>query len=78
MTAKVFEQPRKNGVPKWRKQPKRRTKALVVEALNTLFNKRDCKTAERAWSSNHIQHSVAAHRQLYLPNSGSVCRRRVK
>jgi hypothetical protein len=50
----------------------------VVEALNTLFNKRDCKTAERSWSSNHIQHSVAAHRQLYLPNSGSVCRRRVK
>ena len=44
--------------PKWRKQTKRRTKALVVEALNTLFNKRDCKTAERYWSSNHIQHSA--------------------
>jgi hypothetical protein len=78
MTAKVSETAAQNGVPKWRKQPKRQTKALVVEALNTLFNKRDFKTAERSWSSNHIQHSVAAHRQLYLPNSGSVCRRRVK
>ena len=49
MTAKVFETAAQNGVPKWRKQPKRRTKALVVEVLNTLFNKRDCKTAERSW-----------------------------
>jgi hypothetical protein len=39
MTAKVFETAAQNGVPKWRKQPKRQTKALVVEALNTLFNK---------------------------------------
>ena len=58
MTAKVSETAAQNGVPKWRKQPKRQTKALVVEALNTLFNKRDCKTAERSWSSNHIQHSA--------------------
>jgi predicted SnoaL-like aldol condensation-catalyzing enzyme len=33
-------------------------KALVLEALDTLFNKRDYKTAERYWSSNHIQHSA--------------------
>jgi hypothetical protein len=24
----------------------------------SVFNKRDCKTAERYWSSNHIQHSA--------------------
>jgi predicted SnoaL-like aldol condensation-catalyzing enzyme len=33
-------------------------KALVLEALDTLFNKRDYKTTERYWSSNHIQHSA--------------------
>ena len=31
-------------------------KALVVEAFDTLFNKRDYKAAERFWSSNYIQH----------------------
>ena len=49
MTAKVFETAAQKWSAKWRKQPKRRTKALVVEVLNTLFNKRDCKTAERSW-----------------------------
>jgi predicted SnoaL-like aldol condensation-catalyzing enzyme len=33
-------------------------KALVLEAFNTLFNKRDYRTAERYWSSNYIQHSA--------------------
>ena len=78
MTAKVFETAAQKWSAQMAKTTERRTKALVVEVLNTLFNKRDCKTAERSWSSNHIQHSVAAHRQLYLPNSGTVCRRRVK
>jgi predicted SnoaL-like aldol condensation-catalyzing enzyme len=32
--------------------------ALVLEAFNTLFNKRDYRTAERYWSSNYIQHSA--------------------
>ena len=33
-------------------------KVLVLEAFDTLFNKRDYKTAERYWSSNYIQHSA--------------------
>ena len=33
-------------------------KALVLEAFDTLFNKRDYATAERFWSSNYVQHSA--------------------
>jgi len=33
-------------------------KALVLEAFNTLFNKRDYAAAERYWSPNYIQHSA--------------------
>ena len=33
-------------------------KALVLEAFDTLFNKRDYKAAEQYWSSNYIQHSA--------------------
>lgn len=33
-------------------------KALVLEAFDTLFNKRDYAAAERYWSSNYIQHSA--------------------
>ena len=33
-------------------------KALVLEAFDTLFNKRDYSAAERYWSSNYIQHSA--------------------
>ena len=32
-------------------------KALVLEAFDTLFNKRDYKAAESYWSTNYIQHS---------------------
>ena len=32
-------------------------KALVLEAFDTLFNKRDYKAAERFWSSAYIQRS---------------------
>ena len=35
-----------------------RNKALVLEAFDTLFNKRDYKAAERYWSPNYIQHSA--------------------
>jgi predicted SnoaL-like aldol condensation-catalyzing enzyme len=35
-----------------------RNKALVLEAFDTLFNKRDYAAAERFWSSNYIQHSA--------------------
>jgi predicted SnoaL-like aldol condensation-catalyzing enzyme len=33
-------------------------KALVLEAFNTLFNKRDYVAAERFWSPDYIQHSA--------------------
>src|SRR5258708_12028086 len=33
-------------------------KALVMEAFDTLFNKRDYAAAERYWSPNYIQHSA--------------------
>jgi len=33
-------------------------KALVLEAFDTLFNKRDYTAAERYWSPNYIQHSA--------------------
>ncbi len=33
-------------------------KALVLEAFNTLFNKRDYDAASRFWSDKYIQHSA--------------------
>src|SRR6266487_1310266 len=33
-------------------------KALVLEAFDTLFNKRDYAAAERYWSPDYIQHSA--------------------
>jgi hypothetical protein len=33
-------------------------KALVLEAFETPFNKRDYEAAERFWSPNYIQHST--------------------
>ena len=33
-------------------------KALVLEAFDTLFNKRDYAAAEHYWSPNYIQHSA--------------------
>jgi predicted SnoaL-like aldol condensation-catalyzing enzyme len=46
-----------------RKNPMSRTKqeknkALVLEAFDTLFNKRDYVAAERCWSPHYIQHSA--------------------
>ena len=35
-----------------------KNKALVLEAFDTLFNKRDYDAAERYWSPNYIQHSA--------------------
>jgi predicted SnoaL-like aldol condensation-catalyzing enzyme len=35
-----------------------KNKALVLEAFDTLFNKRDYTAAERFWSPNYIQHSA--------------------
>src|SRR5262249_23892956 len=35
-----------------------KNKALVLEALDTLFNRRDYAAAERFWSPSYIQHSA--------------------
>jgi predicted SnoaL-like aldol condensation-catalyzing enzyme len=35
-----------------------RNKALVIEAFDTLFNKRDYAATERFWSPAYIQHSA--------------------
>jgi len=35
-----------------------KNKALVLEAFDTLFNKRDYTGAERYWSPDYIQHSA--------------------
>ena len=35
-----------------------KNKALVLEAFDTLFNRRDYTAAERFWSPNYIQHSA--------------------
>jgi predicted SnoaL-like aldol condensation-catalyzing enzyme len=41
----------RNGTPE-------QNKATVLEAFDTLFNKRDYATAERYWSPDYIQHSA--------------------
>ena len=35
-----------------------KSKELVLEAFDTLFNKRDYAAAEKFWSPNYIQHSA--------------------
>jgi predicted SnoaL-like aldol condensation-catalyzing enzyme len=35
-----------------------KNKAIVLEAFDTLFNKRDYTAAERFWSPKYIQHSA--------------------
>ena len=40
------------------KTTEKANKALVLEAFDTLFNKRDYKAAGRYWSPNYIQHSA--------------------
>jgi len=35
-----------------------KNKRLVLEAFDTLFNKRDYVAAERLWSPNYVQHSA--------------------
>jgi predicted SnoaL-like aldol condensation-catalyzing enzyme len=35
-----------------------KNKAIVLEAFDTLFNKRDYTAAERFWSPSYIQHSA--------------------
>ena len=35
-----------------------KNKVIVLEAFDTLFNKRDYRAAEKFWSPNYIQHSA--------------------
>jgi len=37
----------------------------VLEAFDTLFNKRDYNAAERYWSSNYIQHIAPGRDGLF-------------
>jgi predicted SnoaL-like aldol condensation-catalyzing enzyme len=46
---------RKNSMSRTNQE---KNKALVLEAFDTLFNKRDYVTAERYWSPHYIQHSA--------------------
>jgi len=39
-------------------QQEARNKALVLEAFEALFNRRDFEAAERYWSPDYIQHSA--------------------
>ena len=41
-----------------RQGPEENNKALVLEAFDTLFNKRDLAAAEKFWSPSYIQHSA--------------------
>src|SRR5882757_798481 len=41
-----------------KKTTEENNKKLVLEAFDTLFNKRDYAAAERYWSPNYIQHSA--------------------
>ena len=41
-----------------RQTTQEKNKALVLEAFDTLFNKRDYAAAERYWSPRYIQHSA--------------------
>jgi predicted SnoaL-like aldol condensation-catalyzing enzyme len=54
-----------------------RNKALVLEAFDTLFNKRDYVAAERYWSPTYIQHSAhIAPAARASSTSSRACRRR--
>jgi predicted SnoaL-like aldol condensation-catalyzing enzyme len=41
-----------------KKTAEEKNKNLVLEAFDTLFNKRDYEAAERYWSPHYIQHSA--------------------
>jgi predicted SnoaL-like aldol condensation-catalyzing enzyme len=39
-------------------ETEQRNKALVLQAFDTLFNKRDYTAAQRFWSADYLQHSA--------------------
>jgi hypothetical protein len=54
----VFKQGLEPGAPKMTKTVEEANMVLVLEAFDTLFNKRDYKAAKRFWSPNYVQHSA--------------------
>ena len=42
----------------WDLEQETRNKALVLEAFDALFNRRDFEAAERYWSPGYVQHSA--------------------
>jgi hypothetical protein len=46
-------------------QLEERNKALVLEAFDTLFDKRDYEAAGRFWSPNYVQHSAHIARRVH-------------
>jgi len=54
-----------------------KNKALVLEAFDTLFNKRDYAAAERFWSSNYIQHSAHSSGAARVSSTSSRVLRRL-
>src|SRR5579863_4809224 len=51
------EQQPNRAMDDWLQAEREWNKALVLQAFDTLFNKRDYAAAERLWSPNYIQHS---------------------
>jgi predicted SnoaL-like aldol condensation-catalyzing enzyme len=54
----IYGGPAGNGEKKMSQTTEFKNKALVLEAFDTLFNKRDYAAAERYWSPDYIQHSA--------------------
>ena len=52
------EQELTRAMDDWLQAEREWNKALVLQAFDTLFNKRDYAAAERFWSPNYIQHSA--------------------
>jgi predicted SnoaL-like aldol condensation-catalyzing enzyme len=52
------EQQAGRAMDDWLQAEREWNKALVLQAFDTLFNKRDYAAAQRFWSSNYIQHSA--------------------
>ena len=45
-------------------QTQQKNKVLVLEAFDTLFNKRDYARSEQLWSTDYIQHRVHGSRPV--------------
>ena len=49
-------------------------KAIVLEAFDTLFNRRDYDAAERFWSDRYIRHSAHSAHGLFSGNAADIVR----